>query len=539
MFSPSTNLRLLSTPLTADYNNTLWFPNITAQTTYFLSKTVKSIDNFNYIKKDNTIVVSGDVDSYYNCNYVMYQNKNFTTKWFYAFIIRTEWAGMNQTRFYLATDVLQTWLFDITWYQSYVDRCHSDSDVAGDNIVPEDFSTNNAGGYQVATSYDMTPNGVALLATSTYAGDPKNGQMVNGLFSGAQNLSSLTLPTNAEALGTFLEAYVRNGTASAVVKIQQFPKTLESGTKTVSFAKYPTSINGYTPKNNKLLSSAFVTCFMSMYGQECTFNSAFINGKNVSITLSSDYTSGTISAFVSNYSSTDITTIAMFAVVPESTWSYNQYRNDFNLHSASNAIYTERAKQNRYINKTTSVLDSVADFAGTVSGLSNSLKLSNLVTNPVGAIAGGVSNVAGGVSSTIKSGNNAYINAKGIDEITQDLTAISESYNAPATGSAAASNGFISTGKTMFTAGYKVPPTDIAKRIDNFLTVYGYKQSTYRNINLHARASWTYIKTSGLNITGNFPQEDISTIKQIFDKGIFWWVYTATFGNFDQSNGIV
>lgn len=539
MFSPSTNLRLLSTPLTSDYNNTLWFPNVETQTSYFLGKTVKTISNFNYIKKDNTIVISGDVDSYYNCNYVMYQNSNFTTKWFYAFVIRTEWAGMNQTRFYLATDVLQTWLFNITWYQSYVDRCHSDTDVTGDNIVPEDFSSNNSGGYQVATTYDMTPNGVALLATSTYAGDPKNGQMVNGLFSGAQNLSSLTVPKNADALGTFLESYVRNGTATAVVRIQQFPKSLESGTHTINFAKYPSAINGYVPKNKKLLSSAFVTCFMSMFGQECTFSSAFITDSNVSIGLSSDYTSGTISAFVSNYSSSNMSTIALFAVIPESSWSYNQYRNDYNLHSASNAIYIERSKQNRYINKQTGVLDTVSEFANAVAGASNGLKISNLLNNPVGAVASSVGGITGGISSTIKTGNNAYINAKGLDEITQDLTSISESYNAPATGSAAASNGYIATGKTTFTAGYKVPPADIAKRMDDFLTVYGYKQSTYRNINLHSRASWTYIKTNGLNITGDFPQEDISTIKQIFDKGVFWWVYNKTFGNFDQSNGIV
>ncbi len=118
-------------------------------------------------------------------------------------------------------------------------------------------------------------------------------------------------------------------------------------------------------------------------------------------------------------------------------------------------------------------------------------------------------------------------------------TKIAESYNAPATGNSAASNGYITSGKTKFTYGYKVPPADLVQRYDKYLSVYGYKQSVYRNINLHARANWTFIKTNGLNASGNFPDEDMDLIKRIFDKGIFFWSSTAIFGNFDQANPIV
>lgn len=83
-----------------------------------------------------------------------------------------------------------------------------------------------------------------------------------------------------------------------------------------------------------------------------------------------------------------------------------------------------------------------------------------------------------------------------------------------------------------------MPPADLVERYDKYLSVYGYKQSVYRSINLHARTKWTFIKTNGLNASGNFPDEDMQIIKQAFDKGIFFWDYTATFGNFDQSNSI-
>ena len=74
MFTPTTNLRLLSTPLENDYSNTLYFANVAAQTAYFTGKTVKVISDFNYIKKDNSIAINEHIASLYNCNYVMYQN---------------------------------------------------------------------------------------------------------------------------------------------------------------------------------------------------------------------------------------------------------------------------------------------------------------------------------------------------------------------------------------------------------------------------------------------------------------------------------
>ena len=545
MFTPTTALRLLDTPLESDYRNTLWFPNRGAQTAYFLGRTIKTYENFQYIKKNNTIVVDGEVDLLYNCNYIMYQNNNFTNKWFYAFIDRIEWASNSSVRLYVSTDVIQTWFFDITYYDSYVDRCHSDTDVAGDNIVPEDFSVGNPGGYQVAGSTDLAPDGIALFATATYAGESRTGSVNSGIYSGGQNLVDFHIDN--PGVGSILDSYVKNGTATAVIKLQQYPYKLKNGPIAVSFSKYPSSISGYTPKNNKMLSSAFVTCFMSMYGQETDFNPVFITDSKVNIKVSADQTSGTISAFVENYSDGSISTISMFASIPESGWSYNQYKNDYNLHSGSNAIYKERLGLNRGVNKINSAIDVAGSLLGLTQsaiGLASPPTPANFIssgsrTGGANITMGGLGNLANSAQNTVSSFANAYTQFGGIDEITQDLAAISENYNAPATGGMSASNGYIATGKTAFSYGYKVLPRDIVERCDKFLTVYGYKQSEYRAINLHARASWTYIKTNGLNASGNFPDDDMNIIKRAFNNGIFFWVYTATYGNFGQNNAIV
>ena len=541
MFTPSTNLRLLSVPLESDYSNTLWFPNVEAQTAYFTDKIVKTFDDFNYIKKNNTIVVAEEIDKLYNCNYIMYKNTNFSTRWFYAFIDHMEWASNSSTRLYVSTDVIQTWFFDITYYQSYVDRCHSSTDIAGDNIVPEDFTTGDAGGYQVAGDYDVTPDGIAVFATSTYSGESKTGSVNSGIYSGAQNLVDFHIDN--PGVGTILDSYVTNGTATAVIRLQQYPYSLKNAPHSITFSKAPTSISGYTPTNKKLLSAAFVTCFMSMYGQECKFSPAFISDSDVSIKISADLTSGTISSFVENYNSSDLSTIAMFAVIPESGWAYNQYKNEYNLHSTSNALYQRRMSAQRtadYFSAGTNAVSSALNTVG--AGLRAAVSL----VNPSGIPALGGVRAVSNIGSTISGVGDTYQNFTalasyegGYDNISQDLANINESYNAPATGSSAASNGYIATGKTKFTYGYKVPPLDLVKRCDKFLSVYGYKQSEYCTINLHARANWTYIRTLGLNASGNFPDDDMKIIKQVFDKGVFFWSYTAQFGNFDQSNPIV
>ena len=535
MFSPTTNLRLLSTPLESDYENTLWFPNVAAQTAYFTSKTVKTYANFNYIKKDNTIVVPDEVDNLYNCNYIMYQNSNFGMRWFYAFINRMEWASNGSTRLYVSTDVIQTWFFDIKYYQSYVDRCHSDTDVVGDNIVPEDFTTGDGGGYQIAGHTDLAPDGIAIFATASYSGESKTGSVNSGIYSGAQNLSDFHIDN--PGVGTILDAYIKNGTATAVIKLQQYPYKLKTAPMTLTFSKAPSSINGYTPVNKKLLSPAFITCFMSMYGQECTFNPAFISGSAVSIKVSADLTSGTISAFVENYSSSNISTIAMFAAIPESGWAYNQYKNEYNLHSASNAMYIRRSRENRDFGM----------YNAMIQGVGGAMQVAGAAIDALNPLTYATSKGAFGVASGALSGTGTILNASkalgqitgGYDEVSQDLAKINESYNAPATGSSAASNGYIATGKTELTYGYKVPPLDLVKRCDKYLSVYGYKQSEYRTINLHARLNWTFIKTVGLNASGNFPDEDMKIIKNAFNNGIFFWSYTAAFGNFDQPNPIV
>lgn len=72
----------------------------------------------------------------------MFQNKNFGTKWFYAFIRNKEYANDENTIITFEIDVFQTWQFDIEYLKSFISRSHqqqflSDGTPWLSNLFPE------------------------------------------------------------------------------------------------------------------------------------------------------------------------------------------------------------------------------------------------------------------------------------------------------------------------------------------------------------------------------------------------------------------
>ena len=120
--TPNTCLRLLKVPLEIDNKNQLTFANEQAQRQYFLSLPYVEIDEISYQRKDSVIFFPGHIDDLLEYNYVMYLNENYTNKWFYAFITNMEYVTDFNTKIYITTDVFQTWQFDFTFKQSFIER---------------------------------------------------------------------------------------------------------------------------------------------------------------------------------------------------------------------------------------------------------------------------------------------------------------------------------------------------------------------------------------------------------------------------------
>lgn len=162
MSVPNTTVKLLSgVPLDNTYTDSIYFDSLSAQQTYFNSKVTRTFSAMTYQRIGrNKIRVQVESDNIYNCNYLMFQNTSFGSKWFYAFIVDTpEYINDNVTEITYEIDVIQTYLFDVVLKPCFVEREHQATDEIGDNVLPEPVDTGDFKSYYsnnvVFDSYDV------------------------------------------------------------------------------------------------------------------------------------------------------------------------------------------------------------------------------------------------------------------------------------------------------------------------------------------------------------------------------------------------
>ena len=73
----------------------------------------------------------------------------------------------------------------------------------------------------------------------------------------------------------------------------------------------------------------------------------------------------------------------------------------------------------------------------------------------------------------------------------------------------------------------------IAQRIDHYFSAYGYKINDWREVKLKVRDNWTFVKTAGCAIEpDHIPTMFEEQINSIFDNGITFWSNTSGFMNY-------
>lgn len=135
----STVFLLEGVPLDNSYTDTIFFDNVTNQHAHFTT----AYDRYEFNKlsyqrvNKGTIRVEKKADDLYACNYMVFQNTAYGSKWFYAFINAVTYINDITTEIAYEIDVMQTWFFEAILEPSYVDREHSSSDVIGEHLLPE------------------------------------------------------------------------------------------------------------------------------------------------------------------------------------------------------------------------------------------------------------------------------------------------------------------------------------------------------------------------------------------------------------------
>ena len=543
--TPSTELYLLKAPLEDDGRNTLTFASKTAQYNYFIGlpklnehglSSVDANPDFTYQRKDGIIRFPAHIDDLYGYNYVMYKNSNYGNKWFYAFISKMEYVNDNTTFISIKTDVFQTWQFDMHYKASFIEREHANTDTPGDNTIPEGLEIGEPiangntlsmpytfeGDYYIAFQLSDLTTELINNAPSGYGAD----QVYGGIFSG---LWTICVPTYTSAL-TLIKHYDYKNKGDAIVSCYYaapLTATATGGAKTVSLptgsgsvnaliiypdsyndAKLiaderlskPTSLNGYTPVNKKLLTypySYFIgtnnagsTCvyhYEDFTTSDCRFQVVGALCQGMSIKCMPFYYKdlGNDMKSLNDYSLTAGKT-------PTCAWSSDYYLNWVAQNSSAMQIQ-----------------------AG-------------------GSLAVGAMNAAA-TGNLLGFAGNALSTVFGVMAETERASKVPDQ----AKGNAAAGDINVSLGVDCFNFKGMCCRAGYALRIDNFFSMYGYKTNRVKIPNITGRLNWNYVKTIGFNFTGDIPQEDADEIRTLFDNGLTLWHNPSTYLDYSQSNPIV
>lgn len=485
-FTPSTIVYLLNVPLTSDNKNQIDFSDVAAQTAYFSGRIQQQFTDFTYQRKDNIIRVPVECDILYNCNYVMYQNANFTGKWFYAFITEIEYINPNCTAIHIKTDVFQTWQFDITYRRSMVLREHVSSDNIGANSESEPIT---------ATCY---PRNAELLTprTDIFSDNiilyfSKVPESIDGVFnvgsnSGADTAQKAKLYENLTECLADVETLELNGEMELIESVgtgfngnAAFETT---GYHTTHIVDVP-----FTPKNNK----CYNYCYGLIVGNDTLKIDVVQLQKN----------EFSYSAF-GEYGSTPFTYINV-EDIPNTVISYDSYpQAKIPLNTALNDI--AKSLIVNYKNIPYNIL------SGTINSVfSTSLK-------PMLSTGANMADTAISALSSMSTENLQPSQLSG-------FTPSSARYSAHFGG--------------VWLIRYS-PNNTVFEKIDNFFSIYGYAVNMLKIPQFNSRTNWNYIETKNINISVNAPQTDIVELKQIFDNGVTIWHNPSTFGNYALNNGV-
>lgn len=94
------------------------------------------------------------------------------------------------------------------------------------------------------------------------------------------------------------------------------------------------------------------------------------------------------------------------------------------------------------------------------------------------------------------------------------------------------------TKRVGFTIYEKFIKREYAEKIDEYFDKYGYAQNTAYVPKRLNRKHYTYLKTVGCNIVGKMNNNDILTIKGIYDNGITTWDTLQNVGHYEIDNSI-
>ena len=517
MADPITKVYLLDVPLENDYKNTLYFANASAQQSYFQNNVIRSFTDFTYQRKDKIIRIPVEYDSIYHANYVMYQNANYSNKWFYAFITELEYVNDGLTYAHIETDVIQTWMFDYNVKSSFVEREHTADDTIGSNTVPENLEL---GEYVVNGLYkDTRLNDYVYMIQCSELYDT-SGMTINDRVTNIGGVYDPGVIWIAESKADLVNVLASYDTkADSIIAVYMVPRDIIDMTN-MSGMRFmgqddpksydieidkPDDLDSYEPRNQKLFTYPY--CYMILDNNNGSSN-----------------------------------------ILQYEAFNKN---NDGKTHFRVSGVPTLGGSikcipmyyKNMGANEQEGIICGKFPVCGWVSDLYVNWLTQNAVNIGVGIASSGLS-IIGGIAA-IGSGAGAVAGASMIGSgaigIASSVGQIYQHEMMPNSARGNTNGGDINTcynANTFYFIGMSIKQ-EYAQIIDGYFDLYGYKTNRVKIPNKNHRQRWWYTKTINVNIDGNIPQDDMQKIKNCYDNGITFWRNASEIENYSLSNNII
>lgn len=522
---------------TNDKKHNRLFANRSARDTYMANKTKYNLDNFTYIREQNVIRVPIEADNLFDCNYIMYQNKGFGTKWFYAWITDVKYVNNVTSEISFEVDNFQTWLFDFEVKACYVEREHVADDTVGKHIVEENVGTGELVIQGLYKRFYQREHPDQPLSPSNYA--YKLAVQVQptlmGELIGSDNILNFSDKENAYYPVTHMfdcdgQAQTLSDifgllsgsslTGKRISNCYIFPKeftlreSVNISLKTDGNLERPTQFKDindgtqtpYKPKNNKLLSYPYVKLLAtSSEGQSQEFR-----WENFSVGLP-------VFQIVNQHCND-----ASCCLRPQNYMSepYDRLHNVSILNFPKVTLPTFESMNVASLGKT--LLSSISNLKGAYTQPMTMKEGTNIPTEvSTNAHKYNIEQTWGRAQGNIAQG---VLNLA-TDSGTKQVSTMGDMLNL-----ANEEIGFI-----FYSMGLK--PQN-AKVIDSYLTRFGYAVNEIKVPELHSRKSFNYIKTAECDITGDVPMTALSDIEDMFNNGITLW-HIDDIGNFNADNSII
>lgn len=588
-----TNIRLLSgIPFNNDYKHSRWFTSKATQTSYFTSKpVVHSINqaNFQRIEGKHFIAVDRSIDELWSTNYIMFQNAQYNSKWFYAFVTKLEYKQRNNTYVHFEIDVLQTWKFDMNFKPSFVVREHRPLWNADGSPVINTIDE----GLDYGTTYEtvdlqtykpqspffflviamkekrhwnegsqdnkITPTLNGLPQPLTYYVHPFTATglvpeiQVDGkrLVHSAEILDVLEgIFTSEDAVNNVVSTYVTDYIGLDIPydsnsNIMNFPATnferadfsdnanLNFSTvhlkKAVNYSRltkdFGNKYDGYhNVTESKLLMYPYTQLIIEDFrGNRLAVKNEYIEDSNIKLSvMGSMGTTNKVTYGILNYLTSQLTDTgkntmtleqALINSDPNDLPIINDYLSAY-LQGNRNSINTQRNQA--YFNAISSMVSSTVGGVGSATAKSPS---------GIGVASSGVGVVKGA--------------GQGVLDLQAIQSKIKDADNMPPQMTKMGSNTMFDYGN-QYTGVYVIKKQihkEYRKILTDFFNMFGYKANEVKVPNFMTRQNWNYVQTLNCVITGNFNNEDLQELKNVFDNGITLW-HTDDIGNYSLANEV-